>query len=129
MAKKKHAIILCGALALVLACFCAYAQEDMEFVDDTAFMETMRPSAAFRHDEHNDIAGIDDCGVCHHLYDEDGTLLEGETSEDMECGECHAAGDDYPMDLVRAFHLNCRGCHEEQKAGPVVCGECHRRQR
>jgi hypothetical protein len=29
------------------------------------------------------------------------------------------------MDLVRHYHLNCRGCHQAAKAGPVACGECH----
>lgn len=127
MASKRLGIMLTVAV-LVLAGLCAYAQEDMETINDTAFGDTMRPPVAFRHDDHNEAAGIDDCTVCHHLYDEEGQLLADESSEDMECGECHGADNGgYPMELVRAFHLNCRGCHEEEKAGPVVCGECHRR--
>jgi hypothetical protein len=86
----------------------------------------MRPSPAFAHDEHNEKAGIEDCIECHHVYDEDGNRLEDESSEDQECSECHGAeGDEYPMDLVRHYHLNCRGCHQAEKAGPVACGECH----
>jgi hypothetical protein len=27
--------------------------------------------------------------------------------------------------LRRAFHLNCKGCHQIKKQGPVMCGECH----
>jgi hypothetical protein len=26
---------------------------------------------------------------------------------------------------MKAYHLNCKGCHQEQKKGPVMCGECH----
>jgi hypothetical protein len=29
---------------------------------------------------------------------------------------------------MKAFHLNCKGCHQERKKGPVMCGECHARQ-
>lgn len=124
MAKKTYIILIAALLAS--AGLYAYAQEDMEFVNDTAFTDTMRPPVSFKHDDHNEVAAIDDCTVCHHLYDEAGNLLEDESSEDMECGECHGADSrGYPIELVRAFHLNCRGCHEEQKAGPVVCGECH----
>jgi hypothetical protein len=24
-----------------------------------------------------------------------------------------------------AFHGQCKGCHEEEEAGPVQCSECH----
>jgi hypothetical protein len=27
--------------------------------------------------------------------------------------------------LRKAFHLNCKGCHQTKKQGPVMCGECH----
>jgi hypothetical protein len=29
--------------------------------------------------------------------------------------------------LRKAFHLNCKGCHQTKKQGPVMCGECHAR--
>jgi hypothetical protein len=29
--------------------------------------------------------------------------------------------------LRRAFHLNCKGCHQSKMQGPVMCGECHAR--
>nr|MDJ0723115.1 cytochrome c3 family protein [Desulfobacterales bacterium] len=102
------------------------AQEDIEFVEDSGFATTMRPRPAFMPDEHNEKAEIEDCIECHHVYDESGSRLEDESSEDQECSECHGAqGDEYPMELVRRYHMNCRGCHQAEKAGPVTCGTCH----
>ena len=115
--------VLVGVLAL--AALTAYSQEDIEFVEDSGFASSMRPKPAFMHDEHNEKAGIEECNECHHVY-EDGKLLEDESSEDQACSECHGAeGDEFPMELVRRYHLNCRGCHMEKQAGPVACGECH----
>lgn len=125
---QKNAIrSLFAMVVLILTGLYVYAQDDLVSVDDSAFLKPMRPPVAFLHDQHNENAEIDDCATCHHLYDEAGNLVEDETSEDMECSECHGTeSSGYPMTLVRAFHLNCRGCHVEQKAGPVVCGECHK---
>ena len=69
---------------ILLACFCAFvfvivvvnAQEDMLFIDNSAFDNPQRPPAVFRHDEHNEIAQIEDCNQCHHVYDDNGNLLE-----------------------------------------------------
>ena len=105
----------------------AFSQEDVVTVEDSAFMERMRPLVPFKHDEHNEMAEIDDCAVCHHLYEDD-KLVEDESTEDMECSECHASEEDsYPISLVKAYHVNCKKCHLEQKTGPVMCAECHPR--
>jgi hypothetical protein len=29
------------------------------------------------------------------------------------------------LSLKDAFHSQCKCCHENMKAGPVTCGECH----
>ncbi len=122
----KSVLILTLIGIVALAGLTAYAQEDMEVVDDSGFASNMRPLPAFRHDEHNEKAGIEDCIECHHVYDKAGNRLEDESSEDQECSECHGAqGDEYPMELVRHFHMNCKGCHQANKAGPVTCGTCH----
>ena len=122
----KSVLILTLIGIVTLAGLTAYAQEDMEFVDDSGFASTMRPLPAFRHDEHNEKAGIEDCIECHHVYDEAGNRHDDESSEDQECSECHGAqGDEYPMELVRHYHMNCKGCHQAEKAGPVTCGTCH----
>jgi hypothetical protein len=27
--------------------------------------------------------------------------------------------------LMKAYHMNCKGCHLEKGKGPILCGECH----
>jgi len=100
----------------------------MEVVDNSAFDNPKRPPAVFRHDEHNEKAGLDNCAVCHHVYDEQGNLVEDESSEDQSCADCHALEDKGSQPgLAKAFHLNCKACHLDQKQGPVTCGQCHPR--
>ena len=103
----------------------AFSQEDMEVVDNEGFSKKQRPPVIFRHDEHNEIAQIEDCNECHHVY-ENGEKLEDESSEDLSCAECHdEKGDGDTPGLKKAFHSNCKGCHLEQKKGPIMCGKCH----
>ena len=122
---KKEILLLIATLFGGILLISAFAQEDMEVVDDLGFSSRRRPPAVFRHDEHNENAGIEDCNECHHVY-EDGQKLEDESSEDQSCSDCH---DEKSVDnkpgLRRAFHLNCKGCHLERKQGPVMCGTCH----
>ncbi len=124
---KRMLIIHC-AVVLAVTVFAggfALSQDDVTAVQDSAFKERMRPRAVFFHEDHNEKAEIEECSVCHHVY-EDGELLEDETSEDMECSECHLKDDDKAaLSLVKVYHQQCRGCHLEQKKGPITCSECH----
>ena len=116
-------------IIVAIAAFCslpALSQDDVETVSDSAFSKHRRPPAVFFHDEHNEKAELeDDCSACHHVW-EDGVKLEDETSEDFECSECHLEGGDTNA-LAGRYHIQCKGCHLEQRKGPVMCGECHRR--
>lgn len=113
------------AMALIIAVYSASSQEDVKFVTDSAFETHMRPPVPFAHDEHNETAQIEDCAVCHHVY-EDGKPVEGESSAGSPCSECHIPQEgDSPMPLIRVYHLQCKGCHLEKQSGPVECGECH----
>ena len=115
------------ALAGLLVWAVAWAQEDMVTVEPDAFNNPQRTASVFRHDEHNEAAAIEDCAVCHHLY-ENGKLVEDGSSEDQRCSDCHQLeAQGRQLGLMRAFHTNCKGCHLEKNAGPVMCGECHRR--
>jgi hypothetical protein len=121
--------VLCIAVVLVaglIFLISAHCQEDMQFVGNDAFVKTRRPPAVFRHDEHNEAAGIEACSVCHHVYDETGNLAEDESSEDQSCSDCHelARAGRKPA-LMKAFHTNCKGCHKQMKKGPLMCGQCH----
>ena len=118
-------IALSLLVGFVLAIAPAWSQDDMTVVDNAAFDNPQRTPSVFIHDEHNESAGIDDCAACHHVY-ADGQLVEDESSEDQSCSECHGLnGSDGRPSLIKAFHTNCKGCHQDEKKGPVTCGECH----
>ena len=103
----------------------AFSQEDMEVVDGQGFSKQQRPAAVFRHDEHNELAELEDCNECHHVY-EDGKKMEDESSEDLSCSECHEENSSGEQPgLRKAFHMNCKGCHFNNQKGPVMCGQCH----
>ena len=107
----------------------AYAQEDMVAVDNSVFEQPRRSPSVFVHDAHNEKAGIEECYECHHVY-EDGKQVEEESSEDQMCSDCHGIeAEGRRPGLMKAFHLNCKGCHLKAKTGPVMCGECHKKQR
>jgi hypothetical protein len=117
-------LVLAGCALLLTA---VSAQEDMVTVDPGPFENPQRAPSVFRHEEHNLNADIWDCNVCHHVYDDEGNLVEDESSEDQSCSECHGLQDDGRQPgLMKAFHRNCKGCHTEKAKGPVMCGECHR---
>lgn len=112
---------------LLAGTFSAFSQNDIETVNDNAFEKQIRPGVVFSHDAHNEKAEIDDCTICHHMF-EDGEKLDYEESIGMECSDCHFAEPQESMiDLIRVYHLQCSGCHVKQKAGPIICGECHRK--
>ncbi|MCG6909856.1 MAG: cytochrome c family protein [Deltaproteobacteria bacterium] len=125
---NKRVVYMFGAFVITILVFVtAYSQEEMVVVDNRVFPKPERPPAVFVHEAHNETAEIDACNTCHHVY-EDGVKLEDESSEGELCSDCHGleASDGMPG-LMKAFHLNCKGCHMELKKGPITCGECHRK--
>ena len=122
-------IIAFISLISVLLLTTAYSQEEMVAVDNSVFDNARRSPAAFVHDAHNEEAGIEECFECHHLY-EDGKRVEDESSEDQSCSDCHEfESSGSQPGLMKAFHMNCKGCHQKEKSGPVMCGECHKKER
>ena len=123
--RRKFAVILVIAIIPFLFVLPTLAQDDMVVVEGDGFEKQRRPSAVFRHDDHNETAEIEECNECHHVY-ENGERLADESSEDQRCVDCHAekTSGDQPG-LRKAFHLNCKGCHQSKRQGPVMCGECH----
>lgn len=105
----------------------AYSLSDPRRIDKPGFDHPRRPVALFDHDEHNEIAGLDDdCSVCHHVYD--GKIkIEGESSEDLYCSDCHSLTPtrENTVGLREAFHRQCRTCHLDAGKGPLLCGQCH----
>ncbi len=112
----------------IVGCFLsatAHSQDDMIVTDNEAFRNPKRPPAVFRHDPHNEMARIEECSVCHHVY-EDGKLIEDESSEDQRCADCHELQNiGRKPALMKAFHYNCKNCHRAKKKGPLMCGQCH----
>jgi len=127
---KTMILILSAILVSMFIHVSAYSQEDMVEIDNSVFDNPQRTPALFKHDEHNENAGIEECNGCHHVH-EKGKKVEDESSEDQRCSDCHAvkASRDNPLPLMRAFHTNCKSCHMEKKKGPVMCGECHKKTR
>ena len=126
MGKAALMILIC---LISLGMVMVYAQEDMTEIDNSVFNNPVRPPSLFQHEEHNEKAMLEDCSECHHVY-EDGVRLEFESSEDQYCSDCHGVKEasDGKLPLMKAFHTNCKGCHLDQKAGPIMCGECHVRE-
>jgi hypothetical protein len=123
---KKALFTLSAFMICVVFLVAAHSQEDMKFVIVDVFENPQRPAAIFRHDEHNETAEIEECNECHHVYDENGKLLEFESSEEQLCCECHELQQSGRKPaLMQAFHTNCKGCHQKNKIGPIMCGQCH----
>lgn len=118
-------IALSLMIGILFSMTTVWSQDEMTVVDNSVFDNPQRTPSVFVHDMHNETAGIDECSVCHHVY-EDGQLVADESSEDERCSDCHdlESSDDQPA-LMNAFHTNCKGCHEEEGKGPILCGECH----
>jgi hypothetical protein len=123
---KKFIIPIAIVLGLALYVSTACSEDEYSVFKVDAFPNLERPVSVFGHDAHMEMEGIEgDCTVCHHVY-EDGVLLEGESSEDSACSDCHGLepeGD--KPGLMNAYHTQCKTCHEEQGMGPITCGECH----
>lgn len=122
---KTTQLILTFVVFFLLTFAAAYSQEDMTYVDNDVYENPQRVPSVFNHEQHNELAEIEDCKECHHVYEE-GRKLEDESSEDQRCSECHdykASGN--TPGLTKAYHSNCKGCHLQQNKGPIMCGECH----
>jgi len=123
--KKRLLLFLMVPAICIFLILPALSQEDMEVVKEEGFRQRQRPPAVFKHDQHNETAGIEECNECHHIYD-NGEKQADESSEDQLCSECHTekSSGNQPG-LKKAFHLNCKGCHQAKKKGPIMCGQCH----
>jgi hypothetical protein len=146
---QRISIALLGILSLwslpLSGCTPDAAAEQTGRADLVAFVDTVpldhldRPSVEFPHDLHTEVMKErkEDCDLCHPAHP-DGRLSfsyerldsrGGENADSTEVGPASVSDDE----LIDLYHDNCIGCHQEMadtgaKAGPVACGDCHRRQ-
>ena len=126
--KRASALGLIAAVVAILSAAGVSSQENLKALRPDAFPKAQRPPVVFVHDAHNEKADLDACNECHHVYSDDGQRVPDESSEDRSCSECHGLQDEgRKPGLMKAFHLNCKGCHLQRNRGPVMCGECHSR--
>ena len=73
----------------------------------------------------------EECGTCHHVWDEEAEKLKYEKGKEEACRACHLEKDvDKTPSLVNASHKACLSCHLEKarlesEGGPVLCEGCH----
>ncbi|MFC1840113.1 acidic tetraheme cytochrome c3 TmcA [Thermodesulfobacteriota bacterium] len=122
---KRILTTLMGIIICVCVSTLVYSGLDENTIDNSAFDNPKRSPSLFNHDYHMEDLEIEECSACHHVY-EDRELVVDESSEGESCEECHPVEpEDKTTPLMKAFHLNCKGCHKERKSGPVMCGQCH----
>lgn len=115
---------------LLIFCAAAVAQEEIIVLNSEELGAHRRPAVHFKHEEHADLI---ECRACHHDYDVYGVNMNEGDGE--RCAECHteSAGSN-PVPLMRAFHLQCKQCHQNliekgEPGGPLLCGRCHAKNR
>ena len=86
--------------AVALGIFCA----GTALAADEMVLKAANGDVKFNHKQHADT--LKDCKVCH---------KDQATPGKMESLDKDAA------------HKLCKGCHQEKKAGPTKCGECHKK--
>ncbi len=116
--------VMLGYIVSVLL-FPAHAQEEVIQMNSSALGKHQRPIVTFPHQTHVDQI---ECSRCHHDFDKFGSNHGG---DGQPCGACHAPVPGCsPVPLMKAFHLQCKGCHKKVAATggqspPRTCGQCH----
>lgn len=122
----KHLVIIFPA-AVFFILIAVNSFGTLEILSNSSFKNPVMAEVPFDHDGHNETAGLDDCAICHHVF-EDG-VITSESSEDMPCADCHDPSEQRNgLNLSAAYHGLCKNCHLKESKGPVVCGECHIKQ-
>lgn len=109
---------------------------DSFVIKSDLFTNPTKKHIEFTHKKHNEEHAIA-CKECHHLY-KDGKNVWEEGQEVKKCEACHTvvkpiaecSEAEKKLNLQKAFHDNCKGCHMELKkekkpTGPIKCLDCH----
>ena len=91
------------------------------------FGKLERPAVTYLHQKHTQALAKKnkDCSACHRSENDPLSQRERMSTKFMRLK------DTTRQEVMDIYHINCIGCHREtaagkEKAGPVVCGECHR---
>lgn len=77
------------------------------------------------------LAQSDQCGKCHHEYDEKNKKLIYNKGKEGSCRYCHGLQtEENRVSMRMASHMACVNCHrdtlaEKKQAGPIDCAGCH----
>lgn len=127
---KKYGILISLAVLLLITFIELRAQPEIIILNNVSvFNKKERTPVAFPHELHMEELS---CSDCHHRYEKGKNILdESELEEgniEIQCSNCH--GLKTKINLRKAFHRQCIGCHSRYKkegyeTGPRLCGECH----
>ena len=90
-----------------------------------------QPGVVFSHDKHRTKL-VPKCETCHHM-NKGLTEANAASAKVQKCASCHldpkgkVPGMRSASLTANPFHINCIGCHKEQKKGPTVCKDCHKK--
>lgn len=91
-----------------------------------------QPAVTFDHAKHGDTLAKS-CDTCHHTQ-KGLTKAQTDKVDVKKCSSCHLDPKDAKMPGMREmsltknpFHIRCIACHKEQKKGPTVCTQCHKK--
>ncbi|MFZ3207809.1 MAG: cytochrome c7 [Geobacteraceae bacterium] len=87
-------------VAMALTLICAVAA--MAAGPETITLPAKNGNITFHHKQHQE--KLKECKLCH----------------EKAPGKIEGLGKDWA-------HKTCKGCHEEKKAGPTKCGDCHKK--
>jgi hypothetical protein len=112
MSRKLAIILIAIVVAMAFGAPAAFSAD----APDTVTIKKVgdkKSAVTFSHAGH---AKTIDCFTCHHA---------AKTKEEIKgCAECHGK-DEKASPAKTAYHNNCKGCHQKQKAGPTKCNDCH----
>ncbi|WP_305042346.1 cytochrome c3 family protein [Geoalkalibacter sp.] len=97
---------------IVLAALVAvpvFSEEPNLEIPDAVVFPARLGDVNFSHVDH--ARWVPDCNTCHHMETYD------------KCSSCHGARPD-ARKKTDAFHMQCKGCHQEQNLS-TNCSDCH----
>ncbi|MEW6666484.1 MAG: cytochrome c3 family protein [Thermodesulfobacteriota bacterium] len=127
-------VTLGGAGFAVGAAERARGSGDVLTLDNKGYKSDRKGAVTFTHLKHAMEYRVS-CWDCHHEY-KDGKNIWSPWGETQQCVQCHdpAKSKDKVMNLQKAYHLNCKTCHQnlaaqKKKTGPhKKCLGCHKEQ-